>query len=332
MLHLSGPHDLVQAIPYLVGFPPRRSVVVVALAGPRHRVLMTARVDLDADPVAALQPAWSAARRQGATAVLLSVHDDVSGAVGLPWRSLADELRAAAAARGLDVIDTLLVGPDRFWSYLCRERSCCPAEGRPVEPAGVVAAELVLRGRGLVTTREDLAAELTPDPGRAARVSTWVPRLAGVTGDLRARRAAGVALVDALVQGSSEVALDDAHAARALVALADVWVRDSQFGQRPGSGDERAGRLWSDLARAAPPGLRAAPLVLRAASSYRSGDGARANAALEVIDAEEPGYPMARLLGQAMSAALSPQVVGAWLDHAACEVRHKLDDGDDDFR
>src|SRR3954469_5917534 len=43
---VQGPGDLVAAVPYLVGFDPVRSVVVVSLRGPRRRCGLVARGDL----------------------------------------------------------------------------------------------------------------------------------------------------------------------------------------------------------------------------------------------------------------------------------------------
>ena len=43
---VQGPGDLVAAVPYLVGFDPVRSVVVVSLRGARLRCGLVARVDL----------------------------------------------------------------------------------------------------------------------------------------------------------------------------------------------------------------------------------------------------------------------------------------------
>jgi len=45
VLRVRNPGDLIEAIPYLLGFHPRDSLVVVGLAG--TRVSVTARIDLD---------------------------------------------------------------------------------------------------------------------------------------------------------------------------------------------------------------------------------------------------------------------------------------------
>src|SRR6478736_5910747 len=83
VLKLSGPSDVLAALPYVVGFQPVESLVVIALKGPRQEVLHTLRVDLS--DVAEVQrrqmvdqpvhPRAIAAtlRRNGAEAALLVV-------------------------------------------------------------------------------------------------------------------------------------------------------------------------------------------------------------------------------------------------------------------
>ncbi|HVQ18274.1 MAG TPA: DUF4192 family protein, partial [Actinomycetes bacterium] len=63
-LRASGPRELLQAIPYLVGFQPERSVVLVGLSPPRGTVRVTARFDIDAPDELAL-PWFGAASRDG---------------------------------------------------------------------------------------------------------------------------------------------------------------------------------------------------------------------------------------------------------------------------
>lgn len=324
LVRLRGPADVVQAIPYLIGFRPVDSVVTVALGGPTRQLVMTARVDIDDATVDALSVAWASAARNGASAVLIVIHDDAATAGALPHADLASDLRAAAGSAGLDVLDMLCVGVDRFWSYQCNRPACCPPQGRPVERDGVVAAELVLQGMPLRERREDLEAEVAWDAERAARVATQVASLPPPAGSLQARRAAGVALLDQLVR-SATIPLDDATAAAALDALMDVAVRDTQLHRRSDPEAERAARLWGDLGRGAPHGFRAAPLTLLAIAAYCRGEGARANVALEAAVADRPEYSMARLLGSAIAGALPPQGIVDAMDEAARDTRRGIE-------
>jgi hypothetical protein len=86
---------------------------------------------------------------------------------------VADALRDAAARTGVELLDVLRVQDGRFWSYLCREPSCCPPEGVPFDAAAHPAAA-VLAGAGLpvLASRDALAATIAPLTGPAAQAMT----------------------------------------------------------------------------------------------------------------------------------------------------------------
>ena len=65
-------------------------------------------------------------------------------------------------------------------------------------------------------------------------------------------------------------------------------------------------RLWTDLTRQAPPRYRAAPASLLAFTAWQRGNGALANLALEQALAANPGYSMAQLLRQVITAGAPP--------------------------
>jgi hypothetical protein len=141
-LRVDGPADLICAVPYLLGFHPHHSVVVVGLH--QGEVVVTIRVDLD-ELVGAgqLVDAVLAMQRGGASEYIAVVFDDraevaldANGAL-FPWRGLAEELIAAAQETGGSVSDALLVSQGRYRSYLCTlhialDESRCSAVGEPV--------------------------------------------------------------------------------------------------------------------------------------------------------------------------------------------------------
>ena len=46
-MRLSGPPQLLQMVPYLVGFTPEQSVVLIGKKAPRGAVIVSARYDID---------------------------------------------------------------------------------------------------------------------------------------------------------------------------------------------------------------------------------------------------------------------------------------------
>ncbi|MGH3193064.1 MAG: DUF4192 domain-containing protein, partial [Streptosporangiaceae bacterium] len=115
----------------------------------------------------------------------------------------------------------------------------------------------------------------------------------------------------------------------------DAWAR-----MDPGHRDAHR-RLWTDVVRRAQPGHVAAPASLLAFVAWQCGDGALANVALDRALADDPGYSMALLLRQVISAGappslarlpMSPEEVAAsyaGLDEAGDEVDGDEVDGDE---
>jgi hypothetical protein len=328
-LRLSGPSDLVAAVPHLLGFAPQLSLVVVALRRPPRaapRIEATLRVDLTDDPVAQVEPFLHSVRDQGAHDVVVLAYPGVGGEPW-SWDELVDDLRGVAEAADLEVADVLRVetrrGGWRYWSLQCRNPQCCPAEGRHVSADAPVVAEAVGRGLVALASRGDVEAELQTD----------VCRMLDVTAALRGRRVGRtdawrrreLAWADALLTGELGPPVAPRDAARLLTALRDVRVRDALL-VTPGATADRSQQVWADLARAAPSRLRAAPATLLAASHLATGGGVRATVALEVALRADPGYTLAGLLHRAVVAAVPPRELVRLLV-AAAEVERGLRSG-----
>lgn len=346
---LSGPAELLQAVPYLLGFHPRDSLVLLGLDD--TRLVVTARVDLADLGEAELLPTLLAALARGGAARVIGVVYDRGPAAPLPWRGLVDEVQAAASRHGCVVDDLLRVADGRWWSYLCDDVACCPPEGRPVpETPSAFVAEATVAGMVALPDRAALAATLDPlpEPRRAA----LLPRLrevgaaeaAGATGgreiltaakrldtadpgapsDARADHGSDGGSVDGSAEGSAEGwvdgwggELDDAAVVRFGAALTHCAVRNAVWlAIERGRADGR--RLWLELARRLPAPYDAAPLFLYGWTSWRAGNGALAGIAAERAVASDPGYTAADLLAAVLAQGLGPSQVprlhkpGSW--------------------
>ncbi|MGZ4593475.1 MAG: DUF4192 family protein, partial [Actinomycetes bacterium] len=134
-LRISGPEDLLDALPRMLDFVPTRSAVLVALRPPRGRVALTMRIDLPLRPqeVASARHLAGHAQRAGATSAILVVYDDWHD--GRRWRgaALTRAVRVALRERGgLRLSDALAVDAGRWRSLLCSDNGCCPPAGRPL--------------------------------------------------------------------------------------------------------------------------------------------------------------------------------------------------------
>ncbi|MEU2985035.1 DUF4192 domain-containing protein [Micromonospora aurantiaca] len=161
-LSVRSPADMVAAVPYLLGFHPADSVVVVAVRG--RRVVFAARGDLPApgaDPGPAARHLAQVVARQDADAATVVGYGPAARVTGV-----VDAIGDALTAAGLVVLDALRVTEGRWFSYLCVEPSCCPAEGTPYDPAASqVSAAAVFAGQVALPDRAALAAQVSPLDG-----------------------------------------------------------------------------------------------------------------------------------------------------------------------
>jgi hypothetical protein len=340
LVRLGGPEDIVAAIPYLLGFHPRESIVAVGLRGRRRRVCLAIRLDLPGPElerdVADLLSAHL--RHAGAKAAILLIVTEkepaaaISGAgsgsgsenpvperapAELPRQGLVDAVRAALDLAQIRVQDLLCVRSERWWSYLCAQPGCCPPEGNPVRGGGVtaLAAATAVEGRAVLPDRDALARTLAPvesPPSRARR-----QLFDGAARDHRDQTAAigtdqarrfFVAAITAAVEARADRAepLADTEAARFAVALTDVESRDACMRWLNAPLADAAEGLWLELLRSAVPPYAAAPATLVALHAYARGDGAFARICADRALGDDPGYSMAHLIHESLDRGLGP--------------------------
>ena len=318
---ISGPDELVQAIPYLLGFHASDSVVLVGLAD--GVVVVTARLDLvDAAGQGVLDRTLRAMRRGGAESFVTVIYGEApdADAYVLPHDEIIYDLIDAADDCDADLTEAVLVADRRWWSYLCAERDCCPPEGHPVYDDCAFAAEATFAGIVVERDREALARSLDPAPEDERRRLSQRIALAEaegtqlvLTGRYETRqRSAKRAMFsaarrfdrDAKLGVVSELSDDDLVGF--VVTLREIAVRDPLWmAIDDGRVDGRA--LWLDLARRAPSPYDAAPMFLHGWASWRAGNGALAGMAAERAISSDPDYSAADLLLGALSAAIDPR-------------------------
>ena len=308
-LRASGPGEVLQVLPYLLGFHPEESVVLIALRD--RRILVSARYDLKAPPEMAV-PWMVAAGREGATSILVVLYSATLDGPPLAHREHADRLAELAADRELTLTDRLAVGADRWWSYDCSNRRCCPPEGTPIDRAGAAAVGAVAEGLVSLPRRSDLEAELAPLPGRVVQVSGALERAdhdRPVDLSPEEHRARDWATVRRFVRECErrQDPIPADEAAAVLWALRDLHVRDATLGHLVDGPQPQVTRAWAELVQMAPPLWRAPVATLYAFWCYAAGQGARTNVGIEVALAADPDYSMAHLLDQVVGSGVHPQ-------------------------
>ncbi|MFD3454879.1 DUF4192 domain-containing protein [Streptomyces sp. NPDC058691] len=177
---LRSPADLAAALPYLCGFHPDDSILMIALHGERGRFGGRARLGIPRNPGewpdAAVQLAdclVTGSTQRGArpdAIVLFLVQDPAAGEspgqVMERLRPLAQGLRVACGSLDVPVVEALCVSAGRWWSYSCPATECGPPEGVVVPPSGdsVMAAAAAYAGIRVRGSRKELEDRLTPPP------------------------------------------------------------------------------------------------------------------------------------------------------------------------
>lgn len=320
--------ELIAAVPYLLGFHPADSVVVVGMRGPR--VTFVARADL-----AGL--AGSAAAARHLAVVVAQQRTDRATVLGYGPASrvtpAVDAVRQALAEVGVGVLDALRVTDGRYWSYLCQEPGCCPSDGTAYDSGtSQVAAAAVLAGQVALPDRAALVAQVASVEGdERARLRRATRRAGRRFADLVARtpgadrsggqsgrrpggrsvRAAGsIAIRAAQRRHRRGERLDDDEVAWLSWLLTDQTVRDLAWARTDGRATDIT--LWADLFRRAEPELIAAPGSLLAFAAWRAGEGALAAVALERVLAPHPDYSLALLVDDLLRRGVPPTRLAGW--------------------
>jgi hypothetical protein len=177
---LRTPAELADALPYLLGYRPEDSIVLVALHdrdvrgrfGGRARLGIPAGAD-DWGSVARqlAQGLVKGSERRGARPeqmVAYLCQEPEKGESGRDvmerLRPLAQKLRVECGLLDVPVIEALCISDGRFWSYCCVNEACCPPEGVPMGLPGtsVLAAAATYAGLQVRGTLRELRARLQP--------------------------------------------------------------------------------------------------------------------------------------------------------------------------
>jgi hypothetical protein len=312
-ISLRSPADMLAAIPYLLGFHPVDSLVVLGLRA--AEVTFQARVDLPAasDALPFARHIAAIVKRQRVTRALITGYG-VEPIVTPAVRGVRTEL----LRRRIDVPEALRVTDGRYFSYTCQNRECCDPAGISFDGStSVVAATATVAGMNVVGSREDFAARLDPVKGAGAasmrtaalqadiRLCTLLSRPDGPP-DQEVLVTAGKAAVDAIIlRQAYGSALGDDDVAWVGLLLVNVAVRDYAW-ERVSEDLALHVGLWTEVVRRVEPELVAAPATLLAFAAWRNGGGAIASIALERAIEADPTYAMAIYLGAAFDRGLSP--------------------------
>ena len=160
---------ILAVVPYLLGFHPSHSLVVIGIGPPQGQIKLAFRYDLP-DPPDAVQAGDIAAhvvavlKRQQIDQVIV-----VGYGPGTQVTPVAELLRVRIDRAQIRLRDLVRVEDSRYWSYFCEGADCCPAEGVPFDAlAHPAAAALTTAGLPAYPDRAALSRSLAPFTGAAA--------------------------------------------------------------------------------------------------------------------------------------------------------------------
>jgi len=177
---LRTPSELADALPYLLGYRPEDSIVLVALQDRERRGRFGGRARLGIPAHAEDWPSVAeqlsqglvkGSERRGArpeSMVAYLCQEPGSGESGREvmerLRPLAQLLRTACGRLDVPVIEALCISDGRFWSYTCPGQGCCPPEGERMGLPGtsVLAAAATYAGLQVRGSLRELTARLLP--------------------------------------------------------------------------------------------------------------------------------------------------------------------------
>mgnify|MGYP000088064947 FL=1 len=314
MTTLTSPHDLLAAIPFLIGYHPENSLVLVALKD--DAVGMAMRVDMPTDIAPeSYDLLASHFQREAAEAALLVAYTDIE----TDPEPVLINTSAALLRAGISIKESLIVSDGRYRSMLCHDSECCPPLGSPIPDidSSRIAAEHVIAGHpmpfanvsGLVQSIAALPSAMEESWQSEVR-AFWIESDSENLLDLQ--RDGATAVIDLAGEYTQGRGAEDRElAARVIGRLSDIQVRDFALGSHNDETADAYWQMWRDLLLIAPRGFVAPIASIFAALAYERGEGALAHKALDRALADDERYSLALLLRRVFTAGWPPQSFSA---------------------
>jgi hypothetical protein len=308
MTTLTSPHDLLSAIPFVVGFKPENSIVLISVK--EDSVSMAMRIDFPPTlDDSQLELLISHLKRDSAEVVLAVFY---TSSANPESQAVISKIMSALQNCPIALRESLLVTGDRWRSLLCEDRECCPDEGSPLPELqnSRIAVEQVALGKPLpFENMEDLVASISalPEDHDLIRHLSHITPIDYQSDPTFFQREGAEAVMDFMADFQAEgLCRDKKLIALVLTRLLDLQVRDFALGSVTEETINNYFNAWRWLMRIAPTGYVAPVATLFAAVAYERGDGALAQRALDRVEVEDPDYAMLGLFRQVFSRGWSP--------------------------
>lgn len=299
VVRASEPDELLALVPYLLGFHPEDSLVVLALRD--TRLVLTARLDLKATEMMHAERVGGLALDQGADRLVLVAYADDPDRV----EDLID-LYVGLTDPVLGIDEAWRVADGRYW---CVAPTCRCCEAVAFDPAITsTAAGAVVAGLQAAPSRAALFdAVAAPAGDELAAVEAAYEEVGAAVVGLAdaARRERLVALVDGFL--AAPRALTHVECAELSILVRFPEVRDVATTRVRRADARRHVDLWAQVARRSVDPFRVAAVSLTGLAAWVSGDGALLNVCIECGEECEPCFGLLGVLRDISDGCVPPQ-------------------------
>lgn len=308
---LTSAHDLITAIPFLIGFHPSDSIVLISIKdgaiGLAMRIDLPQQLESEAIDLLAHHFIRDEAESALLVAYMPENRDDGD--------SVLISLGAGLIRNGINIQESIVVRSGRYRSIICRDSICCPPTGNSIPSIedSKMAVEHVVAGIPMPYSNiSDLIEALAADPSSLSH--SWSDEVSQYfisedSEELKELRRDGVETMDLLVDEyrMGRGPTDRTLVARMIGRMSDVQVRDYALGVHREDTYDLFFTMWREILRLAPRGFVAPIACVVAAMAYEGGDGALAQKALDRAFADDEKYPLAALLRRVFNAGWPPE-------------------------
>jgi len=310
MTTVKTPHDLLAAVPFLIGYHPTDSLVLISVKSDSLEMAM--RIDFPKNPPeGSYQLLASHLKRDNSEGALIVAYEPADSLAG---PEVLHNVADAVASLDIPIRELMLVRNNHWRSLLCSDDKCCPPEGNQIEEFvnSRIAAEQVASGKVLpFSDSEGLTHSISATI--LAKDINWNAQVVGFKVDPDAnnlnelqRDGAESILLLADFYSQNGFCKDYDLMARVLGRLSDIQVRDFALGCHTDQTINSYWAMWRDLMRIAPPKFVAPVDSVFASIAYENGEGALAHRALDRAIEDDPEYSLARLLRRVFSSGWPP--------------------------
>jgi hypothetical protein len=232
MTTLINPHDLLSAVPFLLGYKPENSIVIILLREEFIDLAVEIELEEGRDPkrVASI---IDRLKIEGPDGVLLITYTSAESETNLQLLNLiSDELEILS----IPLRESILVKEGIWLSLLCSDENCCPPHGSPIpiiEESRIAAEQVVLGVPLPLKNVEELVKSIAPLPEDLEIIDfiNIIPKIDYHENPLALQREGAEAIVDFIAEFTVEgLCRDKRLIALILVRLEDLQVRDFALG------------------------------------------------------------------------------------------------------